>query len=77
AFSLSINVRFRPSAPPNQTSRFREGFRMLLGVRRCPENESLLLWAVAMEIPLGGVVCWRPLESADVENCRSKADGFY
>jgi hypothetical protein len=30
-----------------------------------------------MEIPLGGVVCWRPLESADVENCRSKADGFY
>jgi hypothetical protein len=31
---------------------------MLLGVRKCPENESLLLRAVAMGISVGGVVCW-------------------
>ena len=35
---------------------------MLLGVRKCPENESLLLMAVAMGISVGGVVCWGPLE---------------
>jgi hypothetical protein len=35
---------------------------MLLGVRKCPENESLLLWAVAMGISVGGLVCWGPLE---------------
>lgn len=35
---------------------------MLLGVRKCPENESLLLRAVAMGISVGGVVCWGPLE---------------
>ena len=48
--------------PPRQTIRNREGFRMLLGVRKCPENESLLLWAVAMGISVGGLVCWGPLE---------------
>ncbi|MFN9701418.1 MAG: hypothetical protein ACK57H_06035, partial [Hyphomonadaceae bacterium] len=58
AFSLSINVRFRPSAPPNQTSRFREEFRAPLGVRKYPKNESLVLWAVAMGISAEGLDWW-------------------
>ncbi len=45
-----------PPPPPNQTNRFREGFRMPLGVRKCPENESLVLRAGAMGISAEGLV---------------------
>jgi len=31
---------------------------MLLGVRKCPENESLVLWAGAMGISADGLVWW-------------------
>ncbi|AMS28669.1 hypothetical protein AEM38_02955 [Hyphomonadaceae bacterium UKL13-1] len=55
---LLLRVRFRSKPALKQTISFREGFRMLLGVRKCPENESLLLRAVAMGISVGGVVCW-------------------
>jgi len=47
---------FDDRAPPKQTFRFREGFRMLLGVRKYPKNESLVLWAVAMGISAEGLV---------------------
>jgi len=49
---------FDDRAPPKQTFRFREGFRMLLGVRKYPKNESLVLWAVAMGISAEGLDWW-------------------
>ncbi|OYU75407.1 MAG: hypothetical protein CFE32_14425 [Alphaproteobacteria bacterium PA3] len=57
-----LKGQLSPTTPPKQTNRIREGFRMLLGVRKCPENESLLLMAVAMGISVGVLVCWGPLE---------------
>ena len=58
----SNSVQGKLEFPVLMNVSFREGFRMLLGVRKCPENESLLLWAVAMGISVGGLVCWGPLE---------------
>ncbi|MCZ8208820.1 MAG: hypothetical protein O9270_11595, partial [Aquidulcibacter sp.] len=47
-----------PPRPPKQTTRNREGFRALLGVRKYPKNESLVLWAVAMGISAEGLDWW-------------------
>ncbi|MCZ8208015.1 MAG: hypothetical protein O9270_07445, partial [Aquidulcibacter sp.] len=55
---LALKVRFRPFARPKQTIPFREGFRALLGVRKYPKNESLVLWAVAMGISAEGLDWW-------------------
>jgi hypothetical protein len=44
--------------PSKQTSRNREEFRALLGVRKYPKNESLVLWAVAMGISAEGLDWW-------------------
>jgi hypothetical protein len=42
----------------NPPFRFREEFRALLGVRKYPKNESLVLWAVAMGISAEGLDWW-------------------
>ncbi|MFN9147189.1 MAG: hypothetical protein ACK5VS_04285, partial [Hyphomonadaceae bacterium] len=55
-FGSPFNVRFRRPSSRNQTNAFREGFRMPLGVRKCPENESLVLRAGAMGISAEGLV---------------------
>ncbi|MFN5554033.1 MAG: hypothetical protein ACK5BF_14310, partial [Hyphomonadaceae bacterium] len=58
ALLLSLITAFACSRPRNQTNRFREGFRMPLGVRKYPKNESLVLWAVAMGISAEGLDWW-------------------
>ncbi|WP_313587455.1 hypothetical protein, partial [Aquidulcibacter sp.] len=46
------------SSDPKRTISFREEFRALLGVRKYPKNESLVLWAVAMGISAEGLDWW-------------------
>ncbi len=53
-----LNVRLCRPCAPKQTTRNREGFRMPLGVRKYPKNESLVLWAVAMGISAEGLDWW-------------------